>query len=183
MGNSPVIGERWSVNSPHKWPVTQKMFPYDDVITWSLCMWSTIHSNLWRLRSDGHFGSASMSLTDKLQAVVLWALKPYFIFIGCYPDQSTQHDDVIKWKHFLRYWPFVRGIHRSPVNSPHKGQWRGVLMFSLICAWINSWVNNREAGDLRRHRAHYDVAVMIYPDSLEWLNSSPNIKLHTPFSS
>ena len=36
------------------------------------------------------------------------------------------HDDVIKWKHFRRYWPFVWGIHRSPVNSPHKGQWRGV---------------------------------------------------------
>ena len=43
------------------------------------------------------------------------------------------HDDVIKWKHFPRYWPFVRGIHRSPVNSPHKGQWRGALMFTLIC--------------------------------------------------
>ena len=47
------------------------------------------------------------------------------------------HDDVIKWKHFPRYWPFVRGIHRSPVNSPHKGQWRGTLIFSLICVWIN----------------------------------------------
>ena len=46
------------------------------------------------------------------------------------------HDDVIKWNHFPRYWPFVRGIHRSPVNSPHKGQWRGALMFSLIYAWI-----------------------------------------------
>ena len=46
----------------------------------------------------------------------------------------TWHDDVIKWKHFPRYWPFVRGIHRSPVNSPHKGQWRGTLMFSLICS-------------------------------------------------
>ena len=45
------------------------------------------------------------------------------------------HDDVIKWKHFPRYWPFGRGIHRSPVNSPHKGQWRGALMFSLICTW------------------------------------------------
>ena len=58
---------------------------------------------------------------------------------------------------FPRYWPLVRGIHRSPVNSPHKGQWRGALMFSLICVWINGWVNNREAGDLRRYRAHYDV--------------------------
>ena len=70
------------------------------------------------------------------------------------------HDDVIKWEHFPCYWPFVRGIHRSPVDSPHKGQWRGALMFSLICAWINRWVNNREAGDLRRHRAHYDVIVI-----------------------
>ena len=65
-----------------------------------------------------------------------------------------------KWKHFPRYWLFVRGIHRSPVNSPHKGQWCWALMFSLICARINGWVNNREAGDLRCHRAHYDVIVM-----------------------
>ena len=70
------------------------------------------------------------------------------------------HDHVIKWKRFLRFWSFVRGIHRSPVNSPHKGQWVGALMFSLICGWINGWVNNREVGDLRRHRAHYDVTVM-----------------------
>ena len=68
--------------------------------------------------------------------------------------------DVIKWKHFPCYWPFVRGIHRWPVNSPNKGQWCGALMFSMIYAWINGWVNNREAGDLRCHRAHYDVAVM-----------------------
>ena len=47
-----------------------------------------------------------------------------------------------------------------PVNSPHKGQWRGALMFSFICAWINNWVSNREASDLRRHRGHYDVNVM-----------------------
>ena len=70
------------------------------------------------------------------------------------------HYDVIKWKDLPRYWPFVRGIHRSTVNSPHKGQWRGALMFSLICARINGWVNNGEAGDLRRHRAHCDVIVM-----------------------
>ena len=49
-----------------------------------------------------------------------------------------------------------------PVNSPHKGQWRGALMFTLICARINDWVNNREAGDLKRHLDHYDVSVMIY---------------------
>ena len=77
---------------------------------------------------------------------------------------DSLHDDVIKCKHFPRYWPFMRGIHRSPVNSPHKGQWRGALMFSLICAWTNSWENNGDAGDLRRYRAHYDVIVM----STQW---------------
>ena len=70
------------------------------------------------------------------------------------------HDDVIKWKHFPRYWPVVRGIHRSPVNSPYKGQRRGALIFPLICAWTSTRANNRETGDLRRHRAHYDVTVM-----------------------
>ena len=62
---------------------------------------------------------------------------------------------------FSALLPFVRGIHRLPVNSPHKGQWRGALMFSLICVWTNGWVNNREAGDLRRHGAHSDFAVMV----------------------
>ena len=75
-------------------------------------------------------------------------------------SSNLSYDDTIKWKHFPRYWPFVRGIHRSPVNSPHKGEWRGALMYSFISVWINGWVNNREAGDLRRHRAHYDVIVM-----------------------
>ena len=72
----------------------------------------------------------------------------------------NRDDDVIKYKHFQRYWPFVLGIHRSALNSPHKRQWRGTLIFSLICVWINGWVNNREAADLRRHRAHYDVNIM-----------------------
>ena len=65
------------------------------------------------------------------------------------------------WRHQMenvsRHWPFVRGIHRSSVNSPRKGQRRGALMLFLISDWINIWVNNREAGDLRRHRAHCDV--------------------------
>ena len=85
------------------------------------------------------------------------------------------HDDVIKY--FPRSWPFVRGIHRSPVNSPYKGQWRGGLMFSLICAWMNDWINIREAGDLRRHRTHYDVTVMYLPicytvSEIKWINAT-----------
>ena len=81
-------------------------------------------------------------------------------------DYLTHKHIYAWWRHqmetsFPRNWPFVLGIHRSPVNSPHKGQWRGALMFSLICVSRNDWVNNREAGDLRRYRAHYDVIVMI----------------------
>ena len=72
----------------------------------------------------------------------------------------SNHDDVIKRIHFPRYWSFVRGIHRSPVNSHHKGQWRGALMFSLIGVWTNSSVNNRDPGKLRRHPAFYDATVM-----------------------
>ena len=79
---------------------------------------------------------------------------------GCFDILGQHHDDVIKWQHFPRYWPFVWGIHRSPVNSPHKDQWREALMFCLICARITGWVNNGEAGDLRCHRSHYDVIVM-----------------------
>ena len=55
--------------------------------------------------------------------------------------------------------------------------WRGALMFSLICVWINGWVNNREAVDLRRYRGHYDVIVMqdfknpaTFPRE-KWINS------------
>ena len=68
------------------------------------------------------------------------------------------------WRHqmetFSALLAICAGNSPVPVNSPHKGQWRGTLMFSLICVWINGWVNNREAGDLRRYRGHYDVSVM-----------------------
>ena len=82
---------------------------------------------------------------------------------------TSMHDDIMKWKIFPCYLPFVREIHWSPVNSQHKGQWCGALMFSLICAWINSWVNNSEAGDSKRHHAHYDVTVMDMPHLMVYL--------------
>ena len=115
-------------------PVTRKMFPFDDVI-----MMYSISAVLSISRCNFYSNS--------------WQRTPMAPRCGV-------HYDVIKWKHFPHYWPFVREIHRWPVNSPHNGQWRGALRASLICAWINVWVNNRDAGDLRRHRAHYDVIAM-----------------------
>ena len=138
--------------------------------------WATVGysaDSIWNLPTFMN----NRNLTKCQLIIIQWSMLRY-ILVGCrqYHGQSCQwtgwhrcqcdcpwslvHDDVIKWKHVMRYWPFVRGIHRSPVNSPHKGHWRGALMFSLINAWTNGWVNYRDAGGLRRHRAHYYVTVM-----------------------
>ena len=74
--------------------------------------------------------------------------------------QDIIYDVVTRWKHFPRYRPFMPGIHQSPVNSPHIGQWLGSLMFSLTHAWTYGWVNNGDGGGLRRYCTHYDVNVM-----------------------
>ena len=95
----------------------------------------------------------------------IWPSHRYLMKVCCLHNEwnmMTSSNGIF----FSRYWPFVRGIHRSPVNSPHKGQWRGALMFYFICAWINGSVNNREAGDLRHHLANYDVIVMSIPPTL-----------------
>ena len=102
---------------------------------------------------DSSLGQPDFSVYQQVaHRAALWAVKACMF-----------HDVVVKWKHFPRYWPFVRGIHQLLVNSPHKVLWLGTLMFSLICAWTNSWVNNRYAGDLRHHHAHYDFTVMPCP--------------------
>ena len=101
--------------------------------------------------------------------------------IGMAGAKDTHHDDVIKWEHFPCYWIFVWGIHWSLVNSPQKGQWHGALMVSLVCAWTNNWVNNRDFGSFKCHHTNYDVTVM---DRLEgsllsvwlvWLNHNSHV--------
>ena len=98
----------------------------------SICLYNTIHH--YYCRHDLHF-----------------------VLLCC---GFLHHDDVMKWKHFQCYWPFVWGIHWSPVNSPHKVQWCRALIFSLIFILTNGWVHNWDACDLRCHRSHYDVTVM-----------------------
>ena len=72
--------------------------------------------------------------------------------------QMSWHDDVIKWKHFPHYWPFVRGIpgHRW---IPHtKASDAELWCFDLR---LNKWLSKQSGGwNLRRHHAHYDVIVM-----------------------
>ena len=86
----------------------------------------------------------------------------YHVVIYITLNNVTWHDDVIKWKHFPRYWPSVRGGN-PPVTGEFPSQRpasQSLDVFFFICAWINHSVNNREAGDLRSHCAHYDVIVM-----------------------
>ena len=82
--------------------------------------------------------------------------------VTCYVVKTVcRHNDVIKWKHFPRYWHFVRGIHRSPVNSPHKRPVALSFDVSLICAWTNGWVNHRDASDLGRHCVNFGVTFIV----------------------
>ena len=112
-----------------------------------------------------HFGYGLSQWEDHICNAISHWLSPYSdksldVIHWNIDVNASDHDDVNKWKHYPRYWPFVSGIHRW-----HKGQRLGALMSSLICVWINSLANNHEACDLRRHRAHYDVTVMFtdYP--------------------
>ena len=133
---------RWNFNQ------TTKLFLHENQSENIVCEWRPFCSGGDELIEEHHIDS--LTPTKSLDVALYSSIMKYV-----YP-----HDDVIKWKQKPRYWPFVRGIHRSPVNSPHKGQWRGALMFSFICVWINGWVNNLKAGDLRRYCAHYDVTVI-----------------------
>ena len=115
----------------------------------------------WTLRNKQHFNQNikllihvnasenSVCLMAAILSTGRWVKMTYLKFDlnlpGAIELMLVDHDDVIKWKHFPRYWPFVRGIHRSPVNSPHRGQWRGALVFSLICAF-NKWQSKQSLG-------------------------------------
>ena len=95
----------------------------------------------------------------------LWGLDHNKICRPKFPSHAQPSQGGSPWwrhqmKTFSALLALCAGNSPVPVNSPHKGQLRGALMFSLMCVWINGWVNNREAGDLRRHRGHYDVNVM-----------------------
>ena len=106
------------------------------------CWFETLSRPLWRHcnESCGHLIQANLDMLTRITCGICM----FVSYVNPLDEVNTtaddalapDHDDVIKWKHFPRYWPIVRGIHRSPLKSPHKGQWRGALMFSLIYVWI-----------------------------------------------
>ena len=118
-----------------------------------------VSAGIWKPEQNGQYFPVSKVFCDQL--LCFWLTFDWSLF--------SRQDSGIKWKHFPRYWPFVRGNHRSPGDFPLKGQWRGALVFSLICAWTNGWANNRDAGNLRRHGAYCDVTV-IHKKTHHWLS-------------
>ena len=117
---------------------------------------------------DDRYNNYCASISAQSMFLSVWwvSFVPIFFMVTCVTLRP--HDDVTKFSALLSH---CAGIHRSSVNSPHKGQWRGAL-FSLICACINRWENNHEAGDLRCPRAHYDVIVMSKCTIAIWLKGN-----------
>ena len=188
---------RWPVNSPHTWPVTRKMFPFDDVIVtcdgkiphWQpgrpmgksrvyiYCAFDrhcviddifytepAVHKMIsQRLLYMCHWSSGFWVwvFVMIMEIVTSWSIVP-FTETGMLLFWWNFHHPW--WRHQMETFSALLAIcaGNSPVSGefPHKGQWRGALMFSLIFTRINGWVNNREAGDLRRFRAHYNFNVM-----------------------
>ena len=120
----------------------------------SICIktkWHTVLHDLKTVKTHMRYTHKWITVTNiKLINVTTYtSVNGSLCNVHCIP--RNKHPCFTWWRQQLEtrplYWPFVRGIHRSPVNSPHKCQWRGVLMLSLICARINSWVNNCEAGE------------------------------------
>ena len=115
---------RWPVTSPHKWPVTRKMFPFDDVIMKPQDSWlDSNRLDIWQAPRE-QFCRDACHISERYDQYNTQSRGFETSRDLAVRRPPAYHDDVIKWKHFPRYWPFVRGIHRSPVNSPHKGQWR-----------------------------------------------------------
>ena len=125
---------RWPVNSPHKGPVSRKKFPFDGVIMKRFCF---IVKEFNSARGAYHH----IWMSQKTSCLL-------FMMMSSKGDSSVVTGPL---------WGESSGYRLIPLT---KGQWRWALMFSLICAWTNDWVNSRDAGNLRRHRAHDDVTVM-----------------------
>ena len=113
------------------------------------------------------FQTTCCPVTNLQTCLTIWLVKGQTIMI-----QKLKYQNLWFFGRMISLWRhqmvtvsalpalFVRGVHRLPVNSPHEGRWRGALMFSLISTRTVTWVNSGDAGDLRRHRAHYDVNVI-----------------------
>ena len=132
-------------NSPHKWPGTRKMFPFDYVI-------------MNQLDTDIllQYYMIEMSTTT---TPVTWSY---------YGRSIVRHDDAMKWNHFPRYWPFVRGIHRSPANSP-LGVFFDLRLYKRLSKQSRRWRFETPSHSLCRH---CDIQSLVHATNKEDTNIS-----------
>ena len=160
---------------------------FHDIGRWVLCVTGISCLCVYQAESLYFFSSACIvfeytCIINRIFTFVDPILSPKCIADCClasYGQTNMFMMTSLKRNHFPRYWPFVNGIHRSPVNTRTNASDAEILKFSLICAWINGWVNNREAGDLSRHGAHHDVTVMLcFLSDAPILASNGTISVH-----
>ena len=138
-----ITGPLWGESSGNRWIPHARgqwcgVLMFLLVSTWKKTVEQTIERQMnWDGLTLIWRHSNALRCVTKLRCVLRGSMQ----FVTGLSDRNKicqNHFATTWWRHqmetFPRYWPFVRGIHRSPVNSPHKGQWRGALMFSVICA-------------------------------------------------
>ena len=121
--------------------------------TWTVNVCQTIMHSVWKQRLW-----VQVSLLSTILCVKSGFLKK--------DNSLVSWESMSWWRHQMETFSALQALcaGNSPVTGEfpsHKDQWRGALMVSLICAWTNIWANNGDAGDLRRHRTHYDVTLMV----------------------
>ena len=168
------------------WGITQKMFPFDDVIEFGVTFWIVSAGTEYY-----HIMKTALCFNVPRLLLPSVCVSPLKIYNCNFTARHGEHRREIKLRgsscfvtffmmtssngNIFRVTGPLCGEFTGPGEFPTQGQWRGALIFSLICVWLNGWVNNCEAGDLRRHRGHYDVNVMVY----HWSTLHPYlIKIH-----
>ena len=162
---------RWPVNSGHKGPVMQKMFPFDDntvLIDDYICktwVWKNScgkHLLIWINHLAHNFSIIGKvpwlhfsewlleNESSPWKNVANYPYLPFFIMM-------TSSNGNIFHVTGLLCWEFSGHRWISPLQRPVT--WSFDVLFDLH--WTNRWANNGDAGDMRRHHTHYDVIVMI----------------------
>ena len=136
----------WALRNHHKHVLPWKYFRNTGV--WGIYRWSWLScylflSDIFNYRLHGCFAGGDMLTPCQWKCPI--------------PKRNKTW-----WRHQMETFSALLAIcaGNSPVPGEFPAQRLWALIFSLICVWINDWVSNREAGDLRRYRAHYDVIVM-----------------------
>ena len=170
---------RGPVNSPHKWPVSRKMFPFDDVImSWSASIMTCLpgHSPMGHFHNTvqlrlGHGRAITVHIYQWDHSMVFKLQMSVEVKVG--KTLTAHYIDVTNYTRLKLYMMTSSNGNIFHITGLLCGEFTGHRWIPLTKAsdtelwcclwsapWINNWVNNRKAGDLRRHRAHYDVIVM-----------------------